>query len=321
MTLTAAPSRRRIEWIDLARGLALVAMATYHFSWDLEFFSYLEPGTAGTGPLKWYARSIAASFLILVGVSLVLAHGNGIRWRGYGKRLAMVAGAAAAITLVTWYATPGAFIFFGILHQIAVASVLGLVFLRVPAITLACLAAAWFSVPFWAKSELFSHPLLLWIGLSPFPPRSNDFVPLFPWFAAVLAGMAFARFMIDTGITQRLADRPPHRNAFTRALRFIGRHSLITYLLHQPLLVACIYLYSLVMPASSVDAFVRSCVTPCMEQASEQACNAFCGCAANRLTEEGLFDGVFAGEVTPQSNPRVAELLQQCTIEAGIDGN
>ncbi|GAB4354373.1 MAG: DUF1624 domain-containing protein [Oricola sp.] len=322
MTSPANP-RRRIEWIDLARGLALVAMATYHFSWDLEYFGYLDPGTAGTGPLKWYARAIASSFLVLVGVSLVLAHGNGIRWRGFGKRLAMVAGAAAAITAVTWYATPDAYIFFGILHEIAVASLLGLLFLRLPAWLVLAVAAAWFSVPFWGKSELFSQPALLWTGLSSVPPRSNDFVPLFPWFAAVLVGMAAGRFMTASGLAERLAGNPPARNAATRGLRFAGRHSLVTYLVHQPVLIACVWLFSQVHPAPppGPDRFVSSCVRACTAHNAEEVCIAFCGCAMNRLVEDGLFDGVIAGKITQENDPRVAGISRQCSIEAGIDGN
>ena len=95
------PKLPRIEAIDVARGVALLAMATYHFSWDLEFFGYLEPGTTAHGALKIYARCIASSFLFLVGVSLFLAHGNGIRRRSFLIRFAMVAGAALAISLVT----------------------------------------------------------------------------------------------------------------------------------------------------------------------------------------------------------------------------
>ncbi|WP_425418512.1 heparan-alpha-glucosaminide N-acetyltransferase [Oricola indica] len=324
MTDTGTRPSRRIEWIDLARGVALVAMAIYHFSWDLEFFGYLDPGTAGTGPLKWFARSIASSFLILVGVSLVLAHGKGIRWRGYGKRLAMVAAAALAITVATRIATPGAYVFFGILHQIAVASVLGLLFLRLPAIALFLIAAAWISVPFWGKTELFSHPLLLWIGLSPFPPRSNDFVPVFPWFGAVLTGMAIGRLLIGTGATTYLADHPPHENIVTRALRFIGRHSLVTYLVHQPVLIACVYLFSLVSPPAEVEpeaAFIRSCTQTCVEQYSEQTCRAFCECAVAGLKEEGLFERVFTGEINQTTDPRVADVSDRCSLEANTDGN
>ena len=94
---TALPPQnagRRIEMLDLARGVALFAMASYHFSWDLEQFGYLEPATATTGLFKLYARSIAASFLFLAGVSLMLAHGEGLRPRAFARRLAMVGGAS-----------------------------------------------------------------------------------------------------------------------------------------------------------------------------------------------------------------------------------
>ena len=124
--------RPRIELVDLARGTALAAMAVYHFTWDLEFFSYVDAGTTAIGGWKVFARCIASSFLFLVGVSLFLAHGDGVRWPGFGRRLAMIGGAAAAISLATWIAVPKTFIFFGILHQIALASLLGLPFLRLP---------------------------------------------------------------------------------------------------------------------------------------------------------------------------------------------
>jgi uncharacterized membrane protein len=122
----------RIAAVDVARGVALVAMAIYHFCWNLEMFGYLEPGTANSGLLKVFARSIATSFLFLVGFSLVLATAGGIRWGDYFKRLAMVAGAAALISVATYFATPNAWIFFGILHHIAALSIIGLVFVSAP---------------------------------------------------------------------------------------------------------------------------------------------------------------------------------------------
>ncbi len=62
----------RIGLLDTARGAALIAMATYHFTWDMEFMGYLARGTAEAGWLKIYARAIASTFLFLAGVSLML---------------------------------------------------------------------------------------------------------------------------------------------------------------------------------------------------------------------------------------------------------
>ena len=55
MTMTDAASSRRIDWIDIARGVALIAIAIYHFSWDLGYFGYIDPAAASSGPLKWFA--------------------------------------------------------------------------------------------------------------------------------------------------------------------------------------------------------------------------------------------------------------------------
>ena len=82
MTTIAQPVPARIPALDIARSLALVAMVVFHFTFDLELFGYLRPGTT-TMPGPWRALAVvtAVSFLFLAGVSLWLAHGRGIRWR------------------------------------------------------------------------------------------------------------------------------------------------------------------------------------------------------------------------------------------------
>ncbi|MEQ9573770.1 MAG: heparan-alpha-glucosaminide N-acetyltransferase domain-containing protein, partial [Nitratireductor sp.] len=56
--MTQPPTIARIALIDVLRGAALVAMAIYHFAWDLEFFGYAEPGLTAVGGWKLFARSI-----------------------------------------------------------------------------------------------------------------------------------------------------------------------------------------------------------------------------------------------------------------------
>jgi len=149
---SAPKNKSRIELIDAARGGALIAMAIYHFAWDLEFFGYAAQGMTAVGGWRLFARSIASSFLFLVGFSLLLAHVRGVRWQSFWWRMVQVGGAAAAITLVTYFATPDAFIFFGILHHIALASLVGLVFLRLPAFGIAAIAIVDPSTPTNAKT-------------------------------------------------------------------------------------------------------------------------------------------------------------------------
>jgi uncharacterized membrane protein len=237
----------RIVALDAARGLALVAMAIYHFAWDLEFFGYADAGMTAAGGWKFFARCIASSFLFLVGVSLFLAHGRGIRWPGFWRRLAMVAGAAAAISLVTWLAVPGGFIFFGILHQIALASLLGLAFLRLPWWLILIAAAVVIAAPNFLRSEFFAHPAWWWTGLSPVNPRSNDYVPVFPWFGAVLIGIALAKLAASRGFFIWLAKIDLGR--WSLPLAFAGRRSLAVYLIHQPVLITGLWLFAQIFPA------------------------------------------------------------------------
>ncbi len=139
--------------VDIARTGALAGMVVFHFVYDLDLFGWLPRGTSATGWFWYHARIVAGSFLFLAGLSLWLAHGQGIRWGAFWRRLAMVGGAAAAVTVVTHFALPGLTIFYGILHSIAVSSLVGLLFLRLPALLTLAVAAAVFALP-WH----FTHP-------------------------------------------------------------------------------------------------------------------------------------------------------------------
>ncbi|MDQ6438234.1 DUF1624 domain-containing protein [Mesorhizobium sp. LHD-90] len=310
----------RIEALDVARGMALVAMAIYHFTWDLEFFGYVLPGTTGFGGWKLFARCIASSFLFLVGISLVLAHGRGIRWPSFWRRFAMVASAAAAISAVTFFAVPGAFIFFGILHQIALASLLGLLFLRLPWRLTLVVAIAVVAVPQFFRAEVFDHPALWWVGLAPVNPRSNDYVPLFPWFGAVLFGIAAARLAIDGGLAALLAALHPGR--WSRPLQFIGRHSLAFYLIHQPVLIGCVWLFAQLFPAPQQTpevGFRYSCEASCKQTRDEAFCARYCACMLDNIEASGDLPKVLAGEMDDELRDRVTGAAGLCTADAETD--
>jgi uncharacterized membrane protein len=315
MTLPHPPAQR-IEVLDLARGLALFAMASYHFSWDLEMFGYLEPGATTHGLFKAYARSIAGSFLFLAGVSLMLAHGKGLRPEAFVKRLAMVAGAAALISLVTYFATPDSFIFFGILHAIAASSVIGLAFLRLPALITLVIGALCIGMPYFYRGEAFNPVWLSWIGLFTVPPRSNDFVPLMPWLGPFLIGMGCTKYAVSHGLTERLRALATGAGPIPRAIRFCGRHSLAFYLVHQPVLLSLVWAASQVTPATPVDplpAFVAECQTGCGANNSETFCKRFCSCVTDELLSQELFQPFVSGQITQDSDARIPAIAEQCT--------
>lgn len=304
----------RIGAIDAARGVALLAMALYHFTWDLEFFGYVMPGLTAVGGWKVFARCIASSFLFLAGVSLVLAHGDAIRWRGFRRRWTMVAGAAVLISVVTWFATPDSFIFFGILHEIALASLLGLALLRLPWLVNVVIAGIVVAIPFWLRHPVFDQPWLWWLGLAPVNPRSNDYVPLFPWFAAVAFGMAAAQAAIRHGLTERLARlkvAPPFG-----WLGFLGRHSLAFYLVHQPVLIGCVWLAAQLFPAQAIPPearFTQSCRTTCGQTRDAEFCSDYCACMLDDLAASGQLPRLFSGSPDDALRRQVSDAAGYCT--------
>ncbi|WP_246727739.1 heparan-alpha-glucosaminide N-acetyltransferase [Chelativorans sp. Marseille-P2723] len=311
----------RIELIDAARGAALVAMAIYHFTWDLGFFGYIEPTIPVTGGWRIFARCIASSFLFLVGVSLFLAHGHGIRWRSFGKRLAMIAGAALAITVVTYYATPDAFIFFGILHHIALASILGLAVMRLPVFALVILAGAVIAASRFIQASLLDQPLFWWTGLSRNVPPSNDYIPIFPWFGMVLLGIAAAKWAASTGILARLASVRPHTLPLLAAA---GRHSLLFYLLHQPVLIALLWTFAQVLPPATPDRtaiFLDACTERCSASREERFCRTYCACVVDAAAADDRVEALFSPRPDAATQEWLEEVVFRCSLENnGRDG-
>jgi uncharacterized membrane protein len=322
--LSPPGSRLRIEAIDVLRGLALIAMATYHFTWDLEFFHYAAPGTASVGLMKWYARGIASTFLALAGFSLVLAHQAGIKWPSFRERFAMVAGAALLITIGTYLAMPSGFIFFGILHQIALGSLIGLGFLRLPpAVTLAA-AAAMIAAPHFLRTAFFDNPALWWVGLSSIDPVSNDYVPLLPWTGIVLLGVVFGKLAARYGAFDRLRRFKAANSRPGEALSFLGRHSLAFYLIHQPVLLGCLYVFSFMSPPAPRDlvaTYQKACVENCALTQSQAFCASFCPCVKTRMEALGQFDKLMSGALDPNTDANVLNSAQMCSAEAQGNAN
>jgi uncharacterized membrane protein len=309
--------KRRIEAIDLARGGALAAMIVFHFAWDLEFFGYAPVGMTREGGWLLFARSIASSFLFLVGIGLFLAHSGGVRLRSYLRRLAMIAAAALAITTATWVAMPQGFIFFGILHQIALASVLGLLFLRLPALLTAAVAIFVVAAPHFLRHPFFDHPVWWWVGLSSVNPPANDYVPLFPWFGAVLLGIAAARIAVHFDLFDRLADWTP--GAWSRPAQFAGRNSLVVYLIHQPILIGAIWLFAQVIPpaAQPISAsFLPACQAQCVTVREDAFCSAYCGCMLDAIEEAGIDETMWAGQQNDELSRWLEGTAMTCSMEA-----
>lgn len=319
MTQADTRHRPRIATLDLARGAAIIAMIIYHFGWNLSFLGLIGLDLRDQLAWVWFGHAIAASFLVLVGIGLVLAHGNELRPRAFLKRLGLVAGAAMLVSAATYIVFPGQFIFFGILHAIAVFSVLALPFLRQSAMA-ALLAALIVAVlPGFVQSEALSAPWLVWLGLGSRVPSTQDFVPVFPWFGYVLAGIALAKIVDFT----RFAG-PLTKTESGRVLAWAGRNSLGIYLVHQPVLFGALSLLVMVLaPAQDREArgFLSSCQSQCRSAGGEAAlCVATCRCTVEGLKSENLWSSVLTDRLEPAQRSRLDAIAQRCaeTNAAGV---
>lgn len=234
--------QERFWEIDLLRGMAIVLMISYHALFDLRFCG---SPAVGPGDSFWYwaPRSIASIFVLLAGLSLSISHSrakmqapkNKLFFK-YLRRGAGIFLCGMAITAVTWLLFPDEYIIFGILHFIGLSVILAYPFLGLRCANLAlgaiCIAAGVFLEH---MSFPFSH--LLFIGFVPHGFASLDYFPLLPWFGLILWGI-FLGNILYAGNKRRffLPDRP--RNMVVDILGYAGQHSLIIYLLHQPLIVA-----------------------------------------------------------------------------------
>ena len=233
-------SVRRYVWVDIARGFAIALMFVYHFTFDLNYFGVV--AFDFNNDLRWlgFRAVIVSLFSGLVGIGLVLGPGRKLDWRRYGKRLVAIGACAALASVGSYFMFPKTFIFFGILHFIFVASVLGLAFLRFTWLNL-ILGAAMIVFGATLKLTFFDQPALQWIGMMTHKPLTEDYVPLLPWFGAVLIGMFLARRAEARGWFEKYSE-VEFRNPIAKLLVFAGRHSLIIYMLHQPIFIGLLSL-------------------------------------------------------------------------------
>ena len=218
--------------IDALRGFAVILMIFFHLFFDLNYFRFVTINFM-ENPF-WFAlpRFIVSLFLICVGIGLSLVHKNGIRWDHVWKRLIKIGGCALLITCITAVLFPKQYIFFGILHCIVVSSVLGLLFVKFPGVSL----VGFFSIIIsYAIIKPAMEPILDWLGIRPL-----DFIPVYPWFGWVLLGI-FLEFV-------RFHKIPVRQTRMVRRLEFLGRHSLIIYMIHQPVLFGLCYAIYKVTP-------------------------------------------------------------------------
>jgi len=235
----------RLGGIDQLRALAMLWMTAFHLAFDLNHLGWIAQNFYRDPFWTVQRTAIVSLFLFTAGLSQAVAHAQGVSWPRFWRRWAQVAGAALLVSLGSVLMFPNSFIYFGVLHGIAVM----LVLVRLTAgwgRWLWLLGACALGASGWAKTagpawvlavpalEVFNSPALNWLGLVSRLPVTEDYVPLLPWLAAVWWGMAAGQWMLRQRphwLGWQLGGR------LGQGLCVLGRWSLSYYLLHQPVLL------------------------------------------------------------------------------------
>jgi len=230
---------RRYEALDTLRGAAIVWMTAFHFCFDLNYFHWLHQNFYADPLWTWQRTAIVSLFLFCAGAGQAVAVEQGQSWVRFWKRWAQVAGCALLVTAGSYAMFPRSFIYFGVLHGIAVMLVIvrltagwGRWLWVAGALALALKPLAAIAHMQWAELDFLDHAGWNWLGLIGRKPVTEDYVPVFPWLGVMWWGMAAGRWVMAhraRWMELRLAGGGP--------LARLGRWSLSWYMVHQPVLI------------------------------------------------------------------------------------
>jgi uncharacterized membrane protein len=243
---TPVSAMPRFDAVDALRGLAMVWMTAFHFCFDLNQFGYIKQDFYRDPLWTWQRTLILSLFLFCAGMGQAIAVQQGQSWPRFWRRWIRVLGCALLVTAGSWWMYPQSFIYFGVLHGMA----LMLIIARLTAHWggwLWGLGAAAIAFKFLAVyllemgsmgvlANVLNSAQLNWLGLVTRKPITEDYVPLLPWLGVVWWGVASGTWLSSDG-AKCLSWRLP---TSLRSLATIGRWSLSYYLLHQPVMIGAL---------------------------------------------------------------------------------
>lgn len=216
----------RIDELDSLRATALVMMLVLNFVTDLNHFGIMN---TETGDQWWWLARIAASLFVgISGVSYFLAHRleyDFTKTSGRTKRLIFW---AFVITIITYIFEPSAYVRFGVLHLLALASIVAFPVARKPEFALG-IGLILLIIP------LSSNSNLVWLGLRETGFLAVDYFPLNPWLGIFFIGLALASRIYPEG-------KPLTEIQWPEKWLWFGRNTLTIYVIHQPILIGLLIL-------------------------------------------------------------------------------
>lgn len=213
---------KRVWEIDFVRGLMLIAMIILHALYDIENFFGKNINYSNSAII--FIKSVPAVFILVSGISINFS-------RNSFKRGLIVMAGAMAVTLVSYLFSPDYLIVFGILHFFGTCMLISPLLKKIPTAGLVILSIAIGLTVFILPYIKVDNNYLFMFGIYNENFASGDYFPLFPWSCFFVFGIALGRILYKekkSVFSFRIKDNP---------VNFIGRHSLLVYLIHQPVLM------------------------------------------------------------------------------------
>jgi uncharacterized membrane protein len=194
-----------------------------------------------------FARGIGSSFTFLLGLSVAVRYiqtqPSSADWlRTMLRRSAVIFGCGLLVSLGTYFAVGNEFVVFGILHMQGVVMLIAALAILLPVGASAALGLVAIAIGLYLNTLSVPYPWLIWLGITEQGRGMVDYYPLLPWGGFALLGVALGMVVYRSGAA--LVGTTPLTTLLPiRALRFLGRHSLPIYLIHQPLILGLLMLW------------------------------------------------------------------------------
>lgn len=253
METAAEQKKERFHTLDSVRGLFLILMTIYHTMFDVMILSDLNFSVFNI-PCYVFQQTIGWGFIFLSGICRAIG-------KKHLKRGLTVLLTGALISLVTYIFVPAMAINFGILVLLGssmiimipiekllrkdsyapfaffISMILFMLFRNAPYGNLGFEKLVFIKLP----DFLYQNYFTAYLGFPPDSFSSGDYYPMIPWFFLYMCGyFVWKYFGNKEWIQKYLFIKIP-------VLSFLGRHSLIVYLLHQPLCYAVVYFFCVIL--------------------------------------------------------------------------
>lgn len=233
--------KKRIWELDAARGIALIGMIGIHLIYDLVDLFWVLHWNLPRGYLL-FKNNYGLLFLLISGISVTLGSHPVRR----GAQVFCCGFLCTAVTAGMYFigmTDSSIIIYYGVLQCLGTCMMLWALFRRLPNAANFTLGIVFAAVGLMLRGQRYDTPLLIPLGFAPRWFASSDYFPLLPNLGYFLIGSAIGRTVYREKTT-RFPNFPADAQP-VRFFRWMGEHSLLIYLLHQPLLAAAVWLMTL----------------------------------------------------------------------------